>query len=237
MLGGYSTVLLGTLSAVLTLPDAALVPARASSALALDGKTLRGTIPLGPTQGVQLVAAYLPEHGVPLVQLQVTATANEITVAPTVRGHLALVGVVVTGAAMYTQRPVRVQVVDAGGDYLWLVTDHHPELQQDIEQVCVPDPNELGTMTLPTDFATARTIKQGPGRIEERRRTPRSMLQDSSTWPYLAQVFKLESTLTTAIGTHPTVRYGGTSIPWSVADAGRLLALVRRHGGIENGVH
>ena len=33
------------------------VPNRAQIALALDGKTLRGTIPLGHTQGVHLVAA------------------------------------------------------------------------------------------------------------------------------------------------------------------------------------
>jgi hypothetical protein len=35
----------------------ALAPARASSALALDGTTLRGTLPLGQPQGVHVVAA------------------------------------------------------------------------------------------------------------------------------------------------------------------------------------
>jgi hypothetical protein len=63
------------------------------------------------------------------------------------------------------------------------------------------------------------------------------MLQGYSTWPYLAQVFKLERTVTTARRTHTTVRYGVTSIPHSVADAARLLALVRGHWGIENGLH
>ncbi len=63
------------------------------------------------------------------------------------------------------------------------------------------------------------------------------MLQDYTPWPYLAQVFKLESTITTARGTHTTVRYGVTSIPRSVADAARLLILVRGHWGIENGLH
>ena len=32
--------------------------------VALDGKTLRGTIPKGKTKGVQLLAAYLPERKV-----------------------------------------------------------------------------------------------------------------------------------------------------------------------------
>jgi hypothetical protein len=32
--------------------------------LCLDGKTLRGTLPMGSTQGVHLLAAYLPKEGV-----------------------------------------------------------------------------------------------------------------------------------------------------------------------------
>lgn len=39
---------------------------RGSLHLALDGKTLRGTIPLGETRGVHLLAAYLPKQGVVL---------------------------------------------------------------------------------------------------------------------------------------------------------------------------
>jgi hypothetical protein len=34
---------------------------RGSILLAIDGKTLRGTIPLGETEGVHLLAAYLPQ--------------------------------------------------------------------------------------------------------------------------------------------------------------------------------
>lgn len=45
-------------------PSDGEVPTRASVALALDGKTLRGAIPLGQTQGVHLRAAYLPTDGV-----------------------------------------------------------------------------------------------------------------------------------------------------------------------------
>lgn len=36
--------------------------------LCLDGKTLKGTIPLGESQGVHLLAAYLPKEGVVLAQ-------------------------------------------------------------------------------------------------------------------------------------------------------------------------
>jgi predicted transposase YbfD/YdcC len=222
-------------------PDDGVVPARASIAVALDGKTFTqrvpGTIPLGHTQGVHLVAAYLPQHGVTLVQLPVAAKHNEITVAPSIVAHLDLTGVVVTGDAMYTQRPLSTQIVEAGGDYLWLLKDNQPQLRQDVEDLFVPEPNELGTGVLPTDFTTARTIEKGHGRWEERILTASSMRHEYTNWLYLAQVFKLESTVTTATRTHTTIRYGITSIPHRVADAARLLTLVRGHWGIENGLH
>jgi predicted transposase YbfD/YdcC len=213
------------------------VPDRASIALAIDGKTLRGTIPLGHTQGVHLLAAYLPTEGVVLMQLEVGTKDNEIVIAPAVVAHLDLAGVVVTGDAMYTQRTLSTQIVEAGGDYLWLVKNNQPELHDDIEQLFIPEPNELGTAALPTDFTTARTIEKGHGHIEERILTTSSMLHAYTTWPYLAQVFKLESTVTTARGTYTTVRYGVTSMPHTVADAARLLTLVRGYWAIENGLH
>lgn len=218
-------------------PPRADVPTRASIALALDGKTLRGTIPLGQTRGVHLLAAYLPTEGVVLMQLDVSTKENEIVLAPSVLAQLDLVGIVVTGDAMYTQRTISTQIVEAGGDYLWIVKDNQPQLRDDIEQLFIPEPNELGTAALPTDFTTARTIEKGHGRIEERMLTTSSMLADYTPWPYLAQVFKLESTVRDAVGVHTTVRYGVTSVPSTVADAARVLQLVRGHWGIENGLH
>jgi hypothetical protein len=63
----------------------------------VDGKTLRGTIPLGQTRGVHLVAAYLPEQGVVLAQLQVDTKENEIVVVPELLAQLDLQGRVVGG--------------------------------------------------------------------------------------------------------------------------------------------
>ncbi len=83
----------------------------------------------------------------------------------------------------------------------------------------------------------AACVQDSRAADEERVLTTSSMLADYSTWPYLAHVFKLESQATDARGTHSTVRYGVTSLPLSVANAARLLALVRGHGGIENGLH
>ncbi len=56
---------------------------RGSIHLAIDGKTLRGTIPLGETEGVHLLAVYLPQQGVVLAQMNVQHQGSEITFAPT----------------------------------------------------------------------------------------------------------------------------------------------------------
>jgi hypothetical protein len=64
-------------------------PKRGSIHLALDGKTLRGTISLGETQGVHLLAIYQPRQGVVLAQMRVEEKSNEITHAPKLLRQLA----------------------------------------------------------------------------------------------------------------------------------------------------
>jgi len=211
---------------------------RGSLQLALDGKTLRGTIPLGETRGVHLLAAYLPKQGVVLAQMQVDEKSNEITHAPKLLSTLDLRGVVVSGDAMFDQRALSLQIVQAKGDYLWTVKDNQEGLREEIEVLFQPHRPRAGTSALPNDFRTATTVEKGHGRLDKRTITVSSLLEDYSTWPALAQVFKLENQRTDALGTTKTeVRYGVTSLPASLADARRLLALARQHWGIENGLH
>ena len=220
------------------LQTSAEVPERGSIVLAVDGKTLRGTIPLGQTQGMHLVAAYLPETGVVLAQLAVENHTNEIRVVPQVLESLNLTGVVVTGDALQTQRPVSTQIVEAGGDYLWFVKANQPQLHADLVQLFTPLPTLPGTADDPLDFTTAATIDAAHGRLEERRITVSSLLQDYSGWPYLAQAFKLERWVTDGVGRQTyEVRYGISSLPALMADAERLLVVARAAWGIENGLH
>ena len=220
-------------------PDTAEVPARASIQVALDGKTLRGTIPRGATRGVHLLAAYQPDHGVVLFQLAVESKTNEISAAPTVVRALDLTGVLITGDAMFTQRELSIQICEAGGEYLWMVKDNQPTLREEIELLFDPECVCAGWSAPAVDFTTARTVNKGHGRIEERILTTSSMLADYSTWPYLAQVFKVEyHTIDCGTGKRTTdIRYGVTSAPVTVMPATRLLSATRRHWGIETGLH
>lgn len=94
-----------------TVQGPAQIPAKGSIILALDDKTLRGTIALGQTRGVHLVAAYLPQSGVVLTQIAVETKENEIVVAPKVLASIDLRGMVVVGDAMFCQRELSVQIV------------------------------------------------------------------------------------------------------------------------------
>ena len=213
-------------------------PKRGSIQVCLDGKTLRGTIPAGHSHGVHLMAAYLPEQGVVLMQMQVGDKTNEITTAPKVVQALDLRGVVVTGDAMQAQRELSVHIVEAQGDYLWIAKDNQPEMHEEIALLFQPQQSRPGWSAVPMDFRSATTFNKGHGRLEQRTITVSSLLAGYSTFPYLAQVFRLESwaQLTGGRSRHE-IRYGLTSLPASVASPERLLALVRGQWGIENGLH
>jgi len=67
-------------------------PARGSWCAALDGKTLRGSIRIGQSGGVHLLAIYLPSQGVVLAQVEIGAKAHEISAAPQVLTQVDLQG-------------------------------------------------------------------------------------------------------------------------------------------------
>src|SRR5205823_2910700 len=195
-------------------------------------------IRLGETRGVHLLAAYLAKQGVVLAQMRVDEKSNEITHAPKLLTSLDLRGVVVSGDAMFDQRELSIQIVQAKGDYLWTVKDNQEGLREEIDVLFQPHRKLAGTSALPNDFRTARTVEKGHGRLDTRTITGSHQLSAYSTWPELAQVFKLESQRTNALGIATTeVRYGVTSLPAQLVEPTRLLELTRGHWGIENGLH
>ena len=214
------------------------VPARASRQIALDGKTLRGSISAANRAGVHLVTAYQVDDRVPLLQVKVSAKANELVVAPQILAQLDLQGVLVTGDAMFAQRTLSTQIVEAGGDYCWIVKENQPTLYDDLRLLFGPQVATLpGTSLIPDDFETVRSVNKGHGRLEERVLTSSSLLAEYQGWPYLAQAFEVVRTSYQRRGCSREVRYGITSAPARSANAARILTGVRRHWQIENGLH
>jgi predicted transposase YbfD/YdcC len=207
--------------------------------IALDGKTARGVLAPDQTRAIHLLAAYLPCEGIVLMQLEVGSHTNEIPTAPNVLKVLDLQGKIVTADALLTQRALSKLIVEAGGDYVWTVKDNQPQLRRDIEQLFAPEACLPGTSPVITDNPSVQTVEKNRGRIETRCLTTCSLLTDSSDWPYLQQVFKLERRrvmgVTGEIQTE--IVYGVTSLTAQAASPQRLLELNRGHWGIENGLH
>jgi predicted transposase YbfD/YdcC len=208
--------------------------------IAIDGKTLRGTITRDDPFGLHLLAAYLPGEGIVLFQMVVEKDKeNEIVVAPQLLKSLNLCQKVVVADAMHAQRALSLQITEAGGDFVWIIKDNQPTTCQAIELLFAPQKPVAGQGNPPMDFQRARTIDKGHGRLEERTITVSSMLNDYLEWPGVAQVFKLERRFTNlATGeVEQEVRYGLTSLSRSEASPERLMKLVRSEWGIENGLH
>ena len=200
-------------------------------AVALDGKTLRGSQKQG-APGVHLLSALSHHVGLTLTQQAVDAKTNEITQVETVLRQLVLKDRVVTMDALLTQRHVAQAIVDEGGDYVMIVKENQPQLHADIELV----------FTLPPAGdrqETARTVDIGHGRIEQRNITTSEALVGYSTWPGLAQVFELgRYVIMQKTGQERVeVVYGVTSLSAERATPGRVLDLVRGHWSIENKSH
>jgi len=201
--------------------------------LNLDGKTLRGTIPKRATQGLRLLAMQRSRQNAVVAQTALSETENEISAAKRLLKEADLQGTIVTGDAIFAQRELSRQVVQAGGDYLWKVKANQAGLRNQLAALFREEEAQV------PDLDQARSLDKGHGRLEERRLCSSSRLADQVQWPYLAQVFRLRSdrlecqTQKRSCKTH----YGITSLAPMEADAQRLLALTRGHWAIENGLH
>lgn len=200
--------------------------------LSLDGKTLRGSVDLAHPRGTHLLAAYLPEQGLVLFQMDVERKENEIPVAKRLLKHLDLRGKVVTGDALLTQRKLCLQIVDAGGEYVFKVKENQPQLHDDIRRLFTDVPPN-------PDFETVSTVEGTHGRIDKRTLTVSRLLQPYSDWPHLAQVFQVVRRVTDPHSgvTSEETSYGVTSLQRNEVTPARLLQIERAHWGIENGLH
>ena len=205
-----------------------------STVIAFDGKTMRGTISAEDPFGLHLLAAYLPDEGIVLMQMVVEKDIeNEIKVAPQLLRCLDLRNKVVVADAMHTQRNLSTQIVEADGDYIWIVKDNQHTTRRAIEQLFAPEKPIPGLGCPPMDFKQVHKFEKSHGRLEERTLTVSSLLNDYLDWPYLVQVFNLERRFTNlATGTvHHDIQYGLSSLQTQKASPQQLLQMIRSEGG------
>ena len=210
-----------------------------SPLIAIDGKTMKGTIPKGETRGVHLLSAYLSEEGITLAQKEVGSKENEITVAKDLIEELSIKNRVVCADAMQTQRELSVQIKARGGDYIWIVKNNQSVLKQDVAQFFAPPRKAPGWHTTRLPQTIAETTDLGHGRLEKRTLT---LMIDQSAfldWPHVEQVFMLRREVTFLKSGHMSceIVYGVTSCSPERVSAEQLLAWIRQYWGIENGLH
>lgn len=207
--------------------------------ISIDGKRVKGTVDADDPHGTHLLAAYLPQEGIVLLQVAAGQKENEIGVAPTLVQALDLRGKIVAADALHTQRALSVQILAAGGEYLWRVKDNQKTLRADIAELFTADPRTVEGGHVRHDLRTARQVTKGHGRRESRQITVSTELRGYSEWPGLEQVFRLErERIETKSGKRTReIAYGLTSLTPAEASPARLLALTRAYWGIENGLH
>jgi predicted transposase YbfD/YdcC len=223
-------------------PDARM---RGGEGVAIDGKAYRGALACAATAGcpIHVLTACTHDAGVVLAQEEIVSDAGkaeaELTAAPRLLARLDWRGRVLTGDALFCQRDLCQQVGDAGGDYLLIVKGNQPQMHRDIATLFASRADAaLRAASLPVwDTRAATAVDKGHGRVEVRHLVASTALNDYLAWPGLAQVLMIERTWWERGKRHAAVRYGITSLPPTVADAERLLAVVRGHWQIENGLH
>jgi DDE_Tnp_1-associated len=145
----------------LTLPEA----------FALDGKSARGSFD-GLAKAVHLLSLMAHESGLTLAQTSVPNggenKTNEHKTALRLLEGIVLEGRLVTGDAMFCQRDLSQQVIDARGHYLWFVKENQPTLLHDIEAAF--DPSIEGSFSP----STAKNLGKRAGHSDDPRQGARS---------------------------------------------------------------
>jgi predicted transposase YbfD/YdcC len=220
-------------------------PARGSKGVAFDGKAQRGRHAGAdrPEYPVHMLSAVLHDLGIVLAQTPLDHSGEraeaELVAASPLIARLNWAGGVLTGDALYCQRSVCTAGQGAGGDYLLIVKENRPQSHRDIATLFAAraDTALVAASLPPWDLRAAMQVDKGHGRREVRQLIASTALNDYLDWPGLGQVLMIERTWWERGKRHEAVRYGITSLPPDVADAARLLGLVRGHWQIENGLH
>lgn len=202
-------------------------PERTRRAVAVDGKTVRGS-GAGDQGARHLLAAVDHRSGVVLGQVDVETKTNEITRFSSLCDRLGdLTGVVVTADALHAQRSHAEDLHGRGAHYLLTVKGNQPSLHHQLR-------------SLPwNDIAIAhRSTGRGHGRVE-RRSTKIVTLAGGIMFPHARQAIQL-TRKTRRLGDkawRTETVYAVTNLAFADATAAQIAGWIRSHWAIENQLH
>ncbi|MET7999328.1 ISAs1 family transposase [Amycolatopsis sp. NPDC005232] len=200
-------------------------------AIAVDGKSLRGTFARTGGAGVHLLAAITHERATVVGQRQVPAGSSEITWFPRLLDTIDLTGRVVTADALHTTAAHARYLHSRGAYYVFTVKQNQQRLYSLLD-------------TLPWhDIPTHVTENRGHGRTE-RRTTQLAPLGDfldypAIDFPHATNAFLIERYTTHHTSgkhtAHAALGITNTTGPW--AHPAHISHYVRNHWHIENKLH
>jgi hypothetical protein len=122
----------------------------------MDGKTARGSFD-GLEKAVHLLSLVAHESGLTLAQAEVPQggadKTNEHKTALRLLEGLVLEGRLITGDAMFCQRDLSQQIVQAQGHYMWVVKENQPTLLADIQAAFAPSTEGAFSPSTATNLA------------------------------------------------------------------------------------
>jgi len=213
----------------------ALHEATGGKLIAIDGKTLRRSFAKKSGKAaLHLVTAWSSENGLTLGQVACAEKSNEITAIPELLRLLNLKGCTVTIDAMGCQKDIAAQIREQKGHYVLALKGNQSRLQEDMQQMYEQGIN--------TDFAafnhqTHETTDTGHGRTEHRVCHVVEIPKDHPqrrVWKGLCTLVAVTlCCVKDAVETWETRLFVSSHRPRAKA----LGHAIRRHWGIENGLH
>lgn len=197
----------------------------------LDGKVVCGTIAKETEKKLHLLALQESESNLVVEQTALETGENEISAAKRLLEKADLGNKIISGDAIFAQTELSQKVIEKGGEYLWKLRAN----QGNIYNLAVEYFENLEDKYL----GRAGSLEKGHGRIDERKILTSFRIASKVEFPFVAQMFRVtrrsEEVKTGKVSTQTI--YGITSLSVEEFSATDLLALTRKHWGIENGLH
>jgi predicted transposase YbfD/YdcC len=202
--------------------------------IAIDGKTLRGSRGWSKEdKPLHLLHAWSTEYGICLGQVSVDEKSNEITAFPELIESLEVKGTIITTDALNTQKKTAKIIIKNEADYVLPVKENHKGFYEDIKLLFEDaDKNDFKAV----DAAKSESLEKSAGRVEERcyELIDIQDLESAKEWSGCCSVGRVTRKRTKKEKTSSEVCFYITSLD---LDIEKFAKSVRKHWGVENGLH
>ena len=206
--------------------------------VAVDGKSLRHSYDnyLGKN-AIHMVSAWATAQHLVLGQRKIEDKSNEITALPELLQVLALEGCIVTVDALGCQTDIAETIVNRGADYVLAVKENQGKLHEDLKDL-FDGATDVKFREVP--HRHAQQVTKDHGRLEIREcwvitdAEYLEFVRRHEAWKNLRSLIRIHTEVKRGRKRSADTRYFISSLQ---ATPQEMLAAVRGHWGIENGLH